>query len=196
MGDQLTPDELRQMGFRHCGTGVQIDRSVRWFGAERVTIGDHVRIDCFSMISAGADGITIGNHVHIASGCYLYGGGGGIVLGECSGLSARVTLYTASDDFVDGWMAHPTVPAKYRQVQTGPVTVGPQVIVGCGAVVLPGVELAFGSVVGALSLVKHSTRECEIVAGVVAKPTGKLRDRQRLQSLFDEFLRESAGSSE
>ena len=139
----LTRSELRALGFRHCGDSVKIDRSVRFFGCHNIWIGENVRIDCFAMLSAGPDGITIGNHVHVGAGAYVFGASGPILMEDFSGLSSRVALYTSTDDFTEGGMAHPTVPEAYRNVNSGPITLRRHVIVGAGSVVLPGVELAW-----------------------------------------------------
>jgi acetyltransferase-like isoleucine patch superfamily enzyme len=49
-------------------------------------------------------------------------------------------------------------------------------IVATGAIVLPGVTLAEGSVVGALSLIGRSTQPWTMYVGVPAKP---LKERRR-----------------
>jgi galactoside O-acetyltransferase len=62
----LTEEELAALGLASCGEDVKISRKTSIYGAERIAIGDHVRIDDFCVISAGAGGISIGSHVHIA----------------------------------------------------------------------------------------------------------------------------------
>ena len=71
--------ELQSLGVE-CGENVRIHHSCVLIGTENLRIGNHVRVDCFALLSAGPDGITIGNHVHIAAGAYLFGGGGPIVM--------------------------------------------------------------------------------------------------------------------
>lgn len=180
--------DLQQLGFAACGEDVRIDRSVRFFGPEHITIGDHVRIDCFAMISASAHGIRIGSNVHIAAGCYLFGGGGSVVLGDFSGLSSHVVLYTSTDDFVSGHLTNPTIPDSFRLVRSASVELGRHALVGSGSVVLPGVTLGFGASVGALTLVRKSVNDCEIVAGNPAMTLPMRRSREKLAALEAEYL--------
>lgn len=175
--------ELDALGLASCGSDVAIDRAALLLNPGRIAVGSHVRIDAFSILSAGPDGITCGDHVHIAAGAMVFGGGGAVVFEDFSGLSGRVCLYTATDDFREGHLTNPTVPAEFRKVRCGPVVLRRHAVVGAGAVILPGVELGFGSAVGALSLVRSSVPECAVVAGNPARSLARRRDRERLTAL-------------
>ncbi|MBI3747551.1 MAG: hypothetical protein HY262_01680, partial [Chloroflexi bacterium] len=89
----LTPDELAELGLASVGSDVKVSRDVRLYGTSSISIGNHVRIDDFTVISA-AEPVIIGNHVHIHSFCGLYGQAG-IVLEDFSGVSGRVSIYSA-----------------------------------------------------------------------------------------------------
>lgn len=181
-------DQLEALGFASLGDDVRIHPSVIFFGAERIRIGSRVRIDCFSVLSAGPEGIVIGNNVHVAAGCYLFGSGGPITLDDFSGLSSRVALYTATDDYLGGALTNPTVPDAFKQVARGPVTLGRHAIVGAGAVVLPNVALGFGAAVGALAVVRKGVAECDIVYGNPTQRLPRKRDGDRLRRLEAEYL--------
>src|ERR1017187_6175933 len=112
--------ELEQLGIR-VGANPSIHKSVFFFNPEKIVIGHHVRIDCMSMLSAGDEGITIGRNVHIAVSSFIFGSGGRVVLSDFSGLSARVTLFTATDDYSEGYLTNPTVPERYKKVRRGPI---------------------------------------------------------------------------
>lgn len=170
----LGEDELRAMGFASVGSNVRIDRSVRIFGASRISVDSHVRIDAYSVISAGAAGIAIGSHVHI--GVYVFlTGAARIVLGDFCGLSGRVSVYSSNDDYLGHALTGPTVAAKFRKVHEAPVVVGRHVVVGAGSVILPGVSIGEGACVGALSLIKRDVAEFTIVAGQRAQVVGQRR---------------------
>jgi galactoside O-acetyltransferase len=173
--DDYTAEELRDRGIE-VGEEVAIHRSVIFFGAERIRIGSRVRIDCHCLLSAGPDGISIGNNVHLAAGGYYFGSGGPIVVEDFAGLSARVGVYTSSDDFKDGWLTGPTIPDEFKQVTTGPVTVKKHTIVGAGTLIFANVTLGVASAVGAMSLVKRSVDDFSIVAG---NPLRVLGERAR-----------------
>jgi galactoside O-acetyltransferase len=177
----LTADELDRLGLAAVGDDVVIDESARLFGAERVSIGSHVRIDCFTVITAGPEPVVIGDHVHIGVGACLFGTAG-IEVADFVSLSGGVAVYSTSDDFVDGHLSGPTVPAEFRKVQAARVIVGPHVIVGARSVILPGVRLGRGAAVGALSLVKNNVADGEIAAGAPAQGVGH-RNLERLGRL-------------
>ena len=168
---------------------VQIDRTCRFFGTERIRIGSNVRIDPFCLISAGEGGIAIGNHVHISVAVTL-AGTGAIVLEDFAGLSNRVSIFSSNDDYSQGYMTNPTVPDEFKCVTVAPVTVGRHAIIGCGSVVLPGVTIGLGASVGALSLVNKSVPDWMIVSGNPLRRIGT-RDR-KLLDLEAAFLRQAA----
>ena len=187
LGALYSRDELEQM-FGSVGENVSVNRSVIFYSPKNISLGSHVRIDCFGLISAGAKGIEFGDHVHISSYCCLNGSGGKILFESFTGLAARGTIYTATDDFSDGFMTGPTVPDKYRKVRIGDVVLRKHAVIGCGSVVLPGVTIGLAATVGALSLVKASVPEFAIVAGNPIRLIGQ-RNRQILD-LEKEFLAE------
>jgi acetyltransferase-like isoleucine patch superfamily enzyme len=180
----LTGGQLRDLGLAALGHDVQIDESAQIFGVEKVSIGSHVRIDCFTVITAGPASVTIGDHVHLGVGVCLFGTAG-IEVADFASLSGRVAVYSTNDDFVHGHLSGPTVPAELRKVQAARVLVGPHVIVGAGSVILPGVRLGRGAAVGALSLVKDDVVDGEIAAGVPARSVG-CRNLERLGRLEEQ----------
>jgi galactoside O-acetyltransferase len=177
----LTGRELQSLGLAAVGDDVCIDESAQMFGAERLSIGSHVRIDCFTVITTGPEAVTIGDHVHLGVGVCLFGTAG-IEIGDFASLSGRVAVYSTNDDFVGGHLSGPTVPADLRNVSAASVIVGSHVIVGAGSVILPGVRLGRGAAVGALSLVKRDLADGELAGGVPARTLGQ-RNLERLGRL-------------
>lgn len=55
-----TEEELKGLGFRHIGNGVCISRKASIYGAQNISLGDHVRIDDFCILSGR---IEIGSYV-------------------------------------------------------------------------------------------------------------------------------------
>ena len=170
-------DELLALGLASVGEEVRVHRSVIFFRPEAVRLGEAARIDAQAVLSAGPEGIWVGHHTHLSAGVFLFGSGGAIRVGDFCALSARCTVFTANDDYKDGWMVNPTVGERFRKVQAAAVEFGDHVVVGAGTVVLPGVRMARGSAAGALSLVKHPVGEGVLVAGAPAKPVGLRGDR-------------------
>lgn len=182
LAQNLQPSELPELGLRHFGESVQISRHAILINPGRITIGSNVRIDAFCVISAGEHGIAIGDFVHIAVGVCIYGGGGRVVLEDFAAISARSTVYTANDDYRDGWLIGPTVPDEYRKLTKGDVLFSKFAVVGNGSVLLPGVTLGEGCAVGALSVVRKSVGSGEIVSGNPVRSIG-LRNLSRLVEL-------------
>lgn len=178
----LSADELRGLGLAEVGADALVDRAAILVNAARIRIGSRSRIDAFCVITAGDEGVTIGRRVHLGAGCQVFGGGGAVVLEDYSCLSGRTSVYTTCDDFTDGHLTNPTVPPEFRRVQCGRVTLRRHVVVGCGSVVLPDVELGNGAAVGALSLVRESIPPFEVWGGVPARRLGE-RNAQRLAEL-------------
>lgn len=170
----LSRDAVLAIGFARVGEHVLIDESARFYGAGRISIGSNVRIDAFVVLSAGVGGIVVGDHNHLAVGVVMVGAAR-IQLGSFVGLSARTTVYSSNDDYLGFALTGPTVPDRFREVETAPVVVGDHAIVGTGAVILPGVTIGEGAAVGALSLVKRDVAPFTIVAGTPARVIGTRR---------------------
>lgn len=168
------------------GDNVSVNRSVIFYSPRNIYLGDNVRIDGYSILSAGAEGIVIDEHVHISAYSFLVGAGGKIHLHGFSGVASRSTLYTATDDFRDGFLTGPTVPNKYRNVRSGDITLGRHGLIGAGSIVLPGVTIGEGAAVGALSLVRKDIPAYAIVAGNPLRTLG-FRNEERLRQLELEF---------
>lgn len=164
-----SPDELKEAGIIF-GENVFIANDIIFHNPQNIIIGNNVRIDSHCLLLAGKDNkIIIGNNIHIAAGCYLFGGGGDIVFEDYSGLSSNVTVYTASDDYTDGYMTNPMVDMKYRKLTKGSVLLKKHAIVGASSVILPKITLEHGASVGANSLVTKSTDSFDLVCGSPAK---------------------------
>jgi galactoside O-acetyltransferase len=177
-------------GFAFAGDRVAIDPTARVIGAERVSLGSNVRIDAFVVLSAGAGGIVIGDYVHIGAHGFL-AGSARIQIEDFVALSGRVSIYSSSDEYSGEGMVGPTLPSDVRQVTNAPVTIRKHCVIGAGSVVLPGVTLAEGVAVGAMSLVRDDVGPFEMVAGIPAKRIGT-RGRTVLE--LERRLRKAGGN--
>jgi len=163
----LTKIQLAKLQFLALGKNVLISEKASIYGASRIRIGSHVRIDDFCILSAGEKGICLGNCIHIA--CYTsLIGKENITLADFSNLSSRVSIYSSNDDYSGNFMTNPTVSSELTNVDHRPVRIGRHCIVGSGTVILPGVVMEEGSAVGSLSLVTKNCDAFGIYAGVPA----------------------------
>lgn len=175
-------EEVQHLGFHRCGNDVQISINAKFYGISNISLGDHVRIDDFCILSGH---ISIGSYVHIAPAVLMFAGDAGITLADYTGISSRCALYAATDDYSGMAMSNPTIPDQYRAISTAPIVLEKHVLVGTGCTVLPGVTLAEGTSVGAMSLLNRSTEPWGIYYGSPAK---RQRERQRdLLSLCSKF---------
>lgn len=173
MEQYYSPEELKTLGLKEYGEDVRISRKCSIYGAGNISLGSHVRIDDFCLLSGK---ISLGSYVHIAAGAMLFGGEAGIRFGDYSTISSRGAVYALSDDYSGEHMTNPTVPEKYTAVAEAPVEIGAHCIIGTGCTVLPGVSLGEGCSVGAMSLINKSLPPWGIYAGI---PARRLKERSR-----------------
>lgn len=160
------------------GANAAISDDVIFHNPKNIIIGDNVRIDAQCLLIAGSNSkIIIGNNVHISAGCYFYGNSGNITLEDYTCTSARCILYTANDDYTEGYMTNSTVDEKYKKVKTGDIVLKKHTVVGCCSVILPNVTLEHATSVGSHSLVNRSTLPFNIVAG---SPIRHIRQRKNI----------------
>lgn len=184
MNTFLSKDELAQLGIKEYGYDVLIGRNVILYEPNKLRIGNHVRIDDFTIISGN---VTLNNYIHISHFCGLYGGDSGIVMDDFSGLSAKCSIYADSDDYSGDSMTNPTIPIKYRpKLVSAPVRIARHAIIGCGSVVLPGVTVAEGTAIGSMGLCNKTTEAWSIYTGIPAQKSGTRK--KELLSLEQEFL--------
>lgn len=185
MSNFLTREELAQLGLAEYGEDVLIGRHAVLYSPGTLRLGNHVRIDDFTIISGN---VQLHDYIHISQFCGLYGGDAGIVMEDYSGLSAKCSIYATSDDYTGASMTNPMVPAKYKpRAINAPVCIKKHAIVGCNSVVLPGVTISEGTAVGSMSLCTKTTQEWSIYSGI---PAVKMKDRKKdileLEKQFDE----------
>jgi dTDP-4-amino-4,6-dideoxy-D-glucose acyltransferase len=173
-----TEKELSDMGIRF-GDNVRIHRTVLFFG-ENVQIGSNVRIDCYSVITSDKS-VILGSNIHIGAGGHIFGTAG-VTLHDFCNLSSRCSIFTASDDYTQGYMTNPTVPEEFKRTTAAPVVLEKHVIIGCGSIIMPGVTLEMGAAVGALSFVNKDVQAFHIVAGTPIRTLGQ-RNKDRLMEM-------------
>lgn len=168
----LSVAELNALGLRALGENVLISERASLYSPHLISIGSHVRIDDFCILSGE---ITLGSHIHIGAFCGLYGKFG-IHMADYTGLSPRCTLFSATDDFGGDFLISPMSPPELCNVTGGPIRLESFAQIGAHTVILPNVTVATGAAVGAMSLVKRDLDPWSLYAGC---PVRRLRDRSR-----------------
>ena len=173
MNSFYSDKELAQLGLKKYGKNVLISRKASIYGAENISVGDHVRVDDFCILSGK---ISLGSYIHISAYTALYGGDVGIVMKDFSGISSRCAVYAISDDYSGAAMTNAMVPEQFRDVIGDPVVLEPHVIVGSGSTVMPNVIIGKGTAVGSMSFVNRNLDEWGVYAGV---PCRRIKERSR-----------------
>lgn len=166
-------EELEQIGFKSIGKNVKVSTKASIYNHDQIEIGDNSRIDDFCVISGK---IKIGDFVHITPMCLLAGGENGLYIADFCTFAYGVKIFTQSDDYSGKTMVNSNIPKKYKNEFKSVVTINRQTIVGAGSIIMPGVTLAEGTSIGAMSLILNSTEAWSIYAGSPAK---KLKPRSR-----------------
>ena len=164
--------ELAKLGLKSFGINVLISRKSSIYSPEKISIGNHVRIDDFCILSGQ---ITLGSHIHISSFCALYGAFG-IEMEDYTGLSPRCTVFSASDDFSGNFLISPMVDKEKTNVTGGKVLIKRYSQIGAHCVILASLSINEGVAVGAMSLVNRDLEKWGIYAGIPAK---KIKDREK-----------------
>lgn len=179
-----------QMGFKSIGKNVKISDKASIYNHELIEIGDYSRIDDFCVISGK---VLIGKYCHITPMCLVAGGIPGITFSDFSTLAYGVKVFAQSDDYSGSSLTNSLVPKKYKKEIFLPVTLGKHVIVGAGSIILPGVDIAEGCSIGAMSLLNKSTQPWGIYVG---NPAYRLKERkQDLLGMEKQFLLDVANDS-
>ena len=178
-------EQLECLGFKALGQNVKVSDKASLYNLESIEIGDNSRIDDFCVISGK---VKIGCNVHVAPFCLVAGGEQGIVMEDFSGLAYGVQVFSQSDDYSGNTLTNPTVPATFKNEKKAAVHIGRHVIVGAGSMIFPGVKIAEGCSIGAMTLVNKSTIEWGIYLG---NPARRIKERKKdLLALEEMYIKE------
>lgn len=181
----LSRDDLLKMGFKRLGKNVKVSDRCSVYNPDEIEIDDNSRVDDYCVLSGK---INIGKYCHITPMCLIAGGEPGVYLSDFCTLAYGVKIFSQSDDYTGETMVNSLIPKKYKKEIMAPVFLGRQVIVGAESVVFPGVFLAEGCSVGAMSLVNKSTESWGVYVG---NPAKRIKERkQDILKLESKFLEE------
>lgn len=179
----LTDSQLEKMGFKSFGQHVKISDKASIYNADQMEIGDHVRIDDFCVVSGV---LKLGSYIHITPFCLIAGGEKGVVMEDFTTIAYGSQVFSQSDDYSGMTLTNSLIPVKYKAEKKERVTLERYVIVGAHSVILPGVTVAEGCAIGAMTLVTKSTDSWGVYVGSPAK---RLKERSRaMLALKKQFL--------
>lgn len=180
-----TEEQLLKVGFKSLGKNVKISTRAAIYRPHEMDIGDNSRIDDFCLLSGK---IYIGRNVHLAAYSNVSAGECSVIFNDFSGLAYGCHIFTGSDDYSGKTLTNPTVPIKYKGLVEANVILGKHVIVGTNSVIFPGVHVAEGCSIGALTMVTKNTEPWSIYFGVPAK---RIKSRSKdLLLLEEQYVKE------
>lgn len=145
-----------------------------FFGKKRIEFGDSVTFYGNAYVNAEGDRgfVRIGRNTHVDQFCTLYGQGGLSIGADCA-IAAGVCIYTQTNQYeADALSKIVDQPVVYKAV-----TIGDDVWIGAGAIILPGVKVGDHAVIGAGALVREDVSAWAIVGGLPAKVLGDRRPK-------------------
>lgn len=154
--------DVRIKGSVAVGDGCIVEHSVQLLG--NVAIGRNTVVGSCSVLSTGPLGrLTIGNDVHV--NCFsILGATERIEIEDHCIFAPYVQITDAEHGFED-----PAGLIKHERISAEPVVIHENAWLGSGVVVLKGVDIGAGAVIGAKSLVTRSIPPLSVAYGVPAK---------------------------
>ncbi len=134
----------------------------------QITFGRGTVVKPYAILQTQGGHIRIGQHSAVSSFNHISTGIEDVILGDFVRTGPHVTIMGGSHNFkrkdeliVDQGSYHCSV------------SIEDDVLIGAGAVIMPGSRIGKGAVVGALSLVNHDVPPYTIVAGAPARMIGE-----------------------
>ena len=155
--EYLLNEDLNKLNFKKIGSNVKISKNVTIIGEENISLGSHVRIDDFTIISAREGYLKIGNNVHIGGQSYL-GCAGGLEIGDNINVAQGVKLYTKINDYV-------SFDGNINKFFLGKILIEKNVIIGANSVIIGACLIGEGCTIGSLSFVKSDLKKWSVYAG-------------------------------
>jgi acetyltransferase-like isoleucine patch superfamily enzyme len=158
------------------GRDVYVDRLCRLHASQaEIRLGDFTRVMRGAYLCSYVSGARPGEGIRTGSRCWigvdaiLASGQGGLFLGDEVLIGPRAALVTGDHD-----TSRPDLAATCRTYSGKPITIGDNVWIGTGAVVVGGVSVGEGAVIAAGAVVTRDVPPATIVGGVPAKTIRRL----------------------
>ena len=149
------------------GKGSYVKRGVKIVGnPKRVFVGDNFKIWHRCFLGVGSGEIKLGSSGHLGVDVYINASAGKITIGDYVSIAPKTQIYSYSDDVEIG--------KKIGEAhKIGDVVIKDNVLIGAGAIILPGITIAEGAIVGAGAVVTKDVPPFAIVGGIPAREIRK-----------------------
>ena len=132
----------------------------------RFSLGRHSVIESFTCINNAVGDVVIGDHTRIGLHNTVIGP---VTIGSHVNIAQGVTVTALNHNF-----DKPGIRIDQQGITTRQVTIGNDVWIGAGAVILPGVTIGNHCVVAAGAVVTTDVPDDTLVAGIPAKTVRKI----------------------
>jgi acetyltransferase-like isoleucine patch superfamily enzyme len=102
---------------------------------------------------------------------------GNLKIGAGTSITANVCITDITHDFTD-----PNVPQAEQDYLGAETTIGENVFIGVGAVILPGTKIGNNCIVGANSVVQGSFPDNAVIAGIPARIVKRYNDKKNWEN--------------
>lgn len=145
------------------GKNSRIKRGVKILGSgKKVTIGNNFKIWHRCFLTVGTGKINFGDNGHIGVDVYINASKGIVNIGNNVAIGPKTQIYSYSDHYKKNIKI-----GEFHKV--GDVNIKDNVLVGAGAIILPGVTINDGVIVAAGAVVTKDVPQFVIVGGVPAR---------------------------
>lgn len=172
-------NEFNKALLKKFGDDVFISANVEIRRPYLITTGSHVAIDAGFYITTTS---TIGDYVHIGPYVTVIGGEKSkLEIGNFVNLTLGTKFICGSDSFSgNGLVSAPGIPVEFlNEVTHSIITIKNFASICAGAIILPGITIAEGSIIGANALLTKDTEPWTVYIGNPAVPV-KIRPKEKM----------------
>ena len=163
--------DFRRSDFENLGDNVIFERGVLVFHPENIVVNKNVYIGHNTILKGYyKNKMVIGAHTWIGQNCFLHSAGG-LTIGRAVGIGPMVKILTSAHT-----EAELAKPVLFNALEFKEVVIEDGCDIGIGAIILPGVKIAEGSIIGAGAVVTKDIPPYSVVAGVPAEVIRKRKD--------------------
>lgn len=137
------------------------------YGAQ-ISFGRGTVVKSYAIIQSSGGKVTFGRDCAISSFVHVSTGSGDVIAGDFVRIAPNCTLVGGTKEVRS---RHVLLKDQPESEERG-ITIGDDVLIGAGVVVLPGARIEQGAVIGAGSVVSGSVPEYAIAVGVPASVIG------------------------
>jgi acetyltransferase-like isoleucine patch superfamily enzyme len=147
--------------------GAEVRLGSEWWCRGKIEIGDRCSLERGALVHPCGGKIRLGKNVYVGPYAVIYGHGG-VEIGDGTLIATHGQIFSSNHQI-------PSVGIPIRSVPDEPLptTIGRDVWLGAGVVVLGGVKIGDHCVVGAGSVVSRDLEEAVIAVGIPARVIGK-----------------------